>query len=63
VPRRKLLVVLAGLAVVVAAGAVVLWPRQDRISRQNLERIIERNDQIGSGGYPRSTWRSLNRTT
>jgi hypothetical protein len=37
--RRTLLVVLVGLAVVVAVGVVVLWPRQDRISRQNLERI------------------------
>jgi hypothetical protein len=27
--RRTLLVVLAGLAVVVAAGVVVLWPRQE----------------------------------
>ena len=36
---RKLLVALVGLAVVGAAGMVVLWPRQDRISRQNLERI------------------------
>ena len=37
--RRKLLVVLAGLAVVVAAGAFVLWPRPDRITRENYERI------------------------
>ena len=36
--RRKLLVVLAGLAVV-AAGVVVLWPRPDRITRENCDRI------------------------
>jgi hypothetical protein len=40
--RRKLLVVLAGLAVVVAAGVVVLWPRPpSRITRENFERIKE----------------------
>jgi hypothetical protein len=40
--RRKLLVALAGLAVVVAAGAVALWPRTDpasRIMQRNFERI------------------------
>jgi hypothetical protein len=38
--RRTLLVVLAGLAVVVAAGAVVLWPPQSlnhRITVENYE--------------------------
>jgi len=39
--RRTLLVVLAGLAVVVAAGVVVLWPRPERITRENFERIKE----------------------
>jgi hypothetical protein len=39
--RRKLLVVLAGLAVVVAVGVVVLWPRQDRVTRANYDRIAE----------------------
>jgi hypothetical protein len=39
VRRRTLLVVLAGLAVVVAAGVVVLWPRADRVTRENFRRI------------------------
>jgi hypothetical protein len=40
--RRTLLVALAGLAVVVAAGAVVvLWPREDRITQENCDRIHE----------------------
>ena len=37
--RRKPLVVVAGLAVVVAAGVVVLWPRADRVTRENFRRI------------------------
>jgi hypothetical protein len=37
--RRTLLVALAGLAVVVAAGAVVLWPGPDRITLENLHEI------------------------
>jgi hypothetical protein len=37
--RRKLLVALAGLAVAVAAGAIVLWPREDRVTRANYDRI------------------------
>ena len=37
--RRKLLVALAGLAVVVAAGAVVLWPPEDRLTEQNFDQI------------------------
>jgi hypothetical protein len=40
--RRKLLVALAGLAAVVAAGVVVLWPPKDpasRITQENFERI------------------------
>jgi hypothetical protein len=32
---------LAGLAVVVAAGAVVLWPREGRITQENYDRISE----------------------
>jgi hypothetical protein len=36
--RRTLLVALAGLAVVVAAGAIVLL-RRDRVTRQNFDRI------------------------
>jgi hypothetical protein len=40
--RRKLLVALAGLAVVVAAGAVVLWPASaSRISQANYALIPE----------------------
>jgi hypothetical protein len=38
--RRKLLGSLLGLAVV-AVGAFVLWPRKDRITRENYERIRE----------------------
>jgi hypothetical protein len=37
--RRTLLVALAGLAVVVAAGTVVLWPREDRLNEANFARI------------------------
>ena len=37
--RRTLPVVLAGLAVMVAAGAVVLWPRKDRITQENYDGI------------------------
>jgi hypothetical protein len=42
--RRTLLVALAGLAVVVAAGAVVLWPRLEppsRITQENCDQIRE----------------------
>jgi hypothetical protein len=39
--RRKLLVALAGLAVTVTGGVVVLWPRGDRITRENCDRIQE----------------------
>jgi hypothetical protein len=40
---RKLrwLLALAGLAVVFAIGAFVLWPRPERITRENFERIHE----------------------
>jgi hypothetical protein len=39
--RRKLrwLLLLVGLAVVVAVGAFALWPRKDRITRENFDRI------------------------
>jgi len=37
--RRTLLVVLAGMAVVAAAGAVGLWSRADRITRVNFARL------------------------
>jgi len=38
--RRTLLVALAGLAVVVAAGVVVLWPRPSaRVTPENYERV------------------------
>jgi hypothetical protein len=40
--KWKLLVALAGLAVVVAAEVVVLWPRSSsRITRENFEQIKE----------------------
>jgi len=39
--RRTLLVVLVVLAVLVAAGVVVLWPREDRITREKFDRICE----------------------
>jgi hypothetical protein len=39
--RRTLLVVLAVLAVVVAAGAVVLWPQPDRITAENYGRLYK----------------------
>jgi hypothetical protein len=39
VRRRTLLAALAGLAVVVAAGAVVLWPRPNRVTAKNVERL------------------------
>jgi hypothetical protein len=38
--RRKLLAAkVAGLAVLVAVGAFALWPRADRITRENFDRI------------------------
>jgi hypothetical protein len=37
--RRKLLAAVAVLAVLVAAGAFVLWPRPNRITWENLYRI------------------------
>jgi hypothetical protein len=37
--RRKLLVALAGLAVVVAVGVVVLWPGQSHVTEENFSRI------------------------
>src|SRR6516164_3764614 len=37
--KRTLLVTLAGLAVLVAAWVVVLWPRNDRVKRENYDRI------------------------
>jgi hypothetical protein len=40
--RRTLLVVLSGLAAVVAAGVVVLWPRPpSRVTQENFGRIRE----------------------
>jgi hypothetical protein len=37
--RWKLLVTLAGLAAIVAAGVVVLWPRPSRVTRENFGRL------------------------
>jgi hypothetical protein len=54
--RRKLLGALAGLAVVVAVGAIVLWPRPERATRQNYDRIrlgltrAEVESRLGSQG-------------
>jgi hypothetical protein len=39
--KRKLIAAAVGLAVLVAAGAFVLWPRTDRITRENFDRIKE----------------------
>jgi hypothetical protein len=39
VAKRTLLVALAGLAVVVAVGVVVLWPGANRVSRDNFLRL------------------------
>jgi hypothetical protein len=37
--RKKLLAALAVLAVVLAAGAFVLWPPPERVTWENFERI------------------------
>jgi hypothetical protein len=37
--RRKLRWVLAGLAVVMAAGVVLLWPGQSQVTEENFSRI------------------------
>jgi hypothetical protein len=39
--RRKLVVLVVGLAALVAVAMLVLWPRPDRITRENYERIKE----------------------
>ena len=63
--RRKLLVVLVGL-VVVAAGAVVLWPQpqpSSRITRENFDRIkvgMSRTEVEAILGPPNLTWGGLN---
>jgi hypothetical protein len=38
-PKRKLVIVLAGLAAAVAAGVVVCSPGPERVSEENFERI------------------------
>jgi hypothetical protein len=53
--RRKLLVALAGLAVVVAAGTLMLWPRADRINYANFNRVeqeMSRDDVEALLGLP-----------
>jgi hypothetical protein len=48
-------VTLAGLAAVVAAGAVVLWSREDRITQENFDWIREgmsRAEVVGILGAP-----------
>jgi hypothetical protein len=52
--RRTLLVVLAGLAVAVAVGAVVLWPRADRITPVALER--SGGERMAKGKASRKDW-------
>jgi hypothetical protein len=42
VRRRTLLVVLAGLAVVGAAGVVALWPHGGSITHEILQRITQK---------------------
>jgi hypothetical protein len=39
--RRRKLLVAVGLAVLVAVGVFVLWPRPNRITRENFDRIKE----------------------
>jgi hypothetical protein len=39
--RRKLLGAVAGLAVLVAVGVFALWPRTERVTRENFDRIKE----------------------
>jgi hypothetical protein len=56
--RRTLLVALAGLAVVVAVGAIVLWPRQSlRITCENCDRIREGMSRAESAVHRRATGR------
>jgi hypothetical protein len=54
--RRTLLVALSGLTVVVAAGAVVLWPRpSSRITKENFDRIqtgMSREEVVAILGPP-----------
>jgi hypothetical protein len=38
-PRRELLAAAVGLAVLVAVGAFAAWPRPDRVTRENCDRI------------------------
>jgi hypothetical protein len=38
-PRKRLLVPLAGFLVLTLIGVSVLWPRQNRITRENYDRI------------------------
>jgi hypothetical protein len=59
--RRKLLVALAGLAVVIVAGVVVLWPRPDRITPGELRRHQGGNEQRGGRRDSRRTARRLSR--
>jgi hypothetical protein len=52
--KWKLLVVLAGLAVVTAAG-VVVWPRPNRVTAENVERLrvgMTRNEVEAIIGLP-----------
>jgi outer membrane protein assembly factor BamE (lipoprotein component of BamABCDE complex) len=55
---RKLLVALAGLAVVVAAGVVALWPQPLRATWENYDSIREgmtRAEVVAILGPPETT--------
>jgi hypothetical protein len=54
--RRKRLAVV-GLAVLVAVGALVLWPRPDRITRENGDRIKDGMSRAEVGAKTRTARR------
>jgi hypothetical protein len=49
--RRRLIGWLAGLAVLLAVGAVLLWPRTYRITRENYERFVEEKGESGDESW------------
>jgi hypothetical protein len=54
--KWRLLAALAGLAVLVAVGAVVLRPRPERITRENFDRIQKGMSRAGVEAIP-GPWR------